>query len=64
MENTKPNQSQQLQPNTDATEKIKNTTFRGFTSIDQEMEREIAIQFYRPSKKQSFSQKSFLQNKL
>ncbi|MGI8581658.1 MAG: hypothetical protein ACR2KX_05675 [Chitinophagaceae bacterium] len=38
------------------------TTYRGFTSIDQEIEREIALQWF-SSKKCSFSQRNFLLKK-
>ncbi|MDQ6756467.1 MAG: hypothetical protein M3004_05990 [Bacteroidota bacterium] len=36
------------------------TSYRGFTSIDQELEREIAMQWFSSSKKTSFSQRNFL----
>ncbi|MEO6454579.1 MAG: hypothetical protein ABIN97_10920 [Ginsengibacter sp.] len=36
------------------------TSYRGFVSIDQEMGREIAMNFFNPSKKSVCSQKGFL----
>ena len=38
------------------------TSYRGFTSIDQEIEREIALQWF-SSKKSSYSSKNFLLKK-
>lgn len=40
--------------------KINQTSYRGFFSIDQEMEREIALKFFTSSKKTICSQKGFL----
>lgn len=39
------------------------TSYRGFASIDQEIEREIAMQWFNASKKSSFSQRNFLLKK-
>lgn len=39
------------------------TFYRGFTSIDQEMEREIAMQWFSTSGKSSFTDRNFLQTK-
>ncbi len=39
---------------------INKTSYRGFASIDQEMGREIALEFFHPSKKTICSQKGFL----
>ena len=39
------------------------TSYRGFASIDQEIEREIAMQWFNPSKKSNFSQRNFLLKK-
>lgn len=36
------------------------TSYRGFSSIDQEIEREIAMKWFTCSDKTTFSQKSFL----
>ncbi len=36
------------------------TAYRGFSSIDQEIEREIAMQWFSSGKKSSFSQRNFL----
>ena len=36
------------------------SSYRGFSSIDQEIEREIAMQWFTSSKKSSFSQRNFL----
>lgn len=38
-------------------------SYRGFTSIDQEMEREIAMEWFTSSGKTSFSQRNFLLKK-
>ncbi len=38
------------------------TSYRGFSSIDQEIEREIALQWF-STKKSSFSQRNFLLKK-
>ena len=38
------------------------TSYRGFASIDQEIERDIAMQWF-SSKKSSFSQRNFLLKK-
>ena len=55
----------QIQPTAiKATCKLKSTAYRGFTSIDQEMEREIAMQFFYPVKKNSFSRTGILTGKL
>ena len=37
-------------------ENMKTSSYRGFTSIDQEMGKEIAMQFFYPSKKKSFEE--------
>ncbi len=37
--------------------------YRGFSSIDQEIEREIAMQWFSSGKKSSFSQRNFLLKK-
>lgn len=39
------------------------TSYRGFSSIDQEMEREIAMQWFNASGKTTFSQRNFLLKK-
>lgn len=39
------------------------TSYRGFASIDQEIEREIAIQWFTSSKKTTYSHRSFLMKK-
>ena len=39
------------------------TSYRGFNSIDQEIEREIAMQWFTSSHKSSFSQRNFLLKK-
>jgi hypothetical protein len=39
------------------------TSYRGFSSIDQEIEREIAMQWFNSSTKSSFSQRNFLLKK-
>lgn len=39
------------------------TSYRGFSSIDQEIEREIAMQWFTSSNKSSFSQRNFLLKK-
>ena len=39
------------------------TSYRGFSSIDQEIEREIAMQWYSTRHKSSFSQRNFLLKK-
>lgn len=39
------------------------TSYRGFTSIDQEIEREIALQWFISGKKSNFSQRNFLLKK-
>jgi hypothetical protein len=39
------------------------TSYRGFTSIDQEIERDIAMQWFSSKKKTSFSQRNFLLQK-
>lgn len=36
------------------------TSYRGFSSIDQEIEREIAMKWFTGSEKTTFSQRSFL----
>ncbi len=38
-------------------------SYRGFASIDQEIEREIAMQWFSTKKKSSFSQRNFLLKK-
>ncbi len=38
-------------------------SYRGFSSIDQEIEREIAMQWFSKKKKSSFSQRNFLLKK-
>lgn len=49
------------QNNSLANEVVNNAvSYRGFTSIDQEMEREIAMQKFMPSGKIVYTQKSFL----
>ena len=44
--------------------KTKDCSFRGFVSIDQEMGREIAMMFFKPSKKISLSESGHLAGKL
>ena len=39
------------------------TSYRGFSSIDQEIEREIAMQWFTSSHKTIFSQRNFLLKK-
>ena len=39
------------------------TSYRGFSSIDQEIEREIALQWFSSGKKTTFSQRNFLLKK-
>jgi hypothetical protein len=39
------------------------TSYRGFSSIDQELEREIAMQWFTSSSKSTFSQRNFLLKK-
>ena len=39
------------------------TSYRGFSSIDQEIEREIAMQWFTSSSKTTFSQRNFLLKK-
>ena len=36
------------------------TSYRGFSSIDQEIEREIAMQWFTSSNKSNFSNRNFL----
>lgn len=51
------------QPEVKTFKKIKSiTSYRGFSSIDQEVEREIALQWF-STKKSSFSQRNFLLSK-
>ena len=38
-------------------------SYRGFSSIDQEIEREIAMEWFTSSDKSSFSQRNFLLKK-
>lgn len=38
-------------------------SYRGFSSIDQEIEREIAMQWFTSSSKTTFSQRNFLLKK-
>lgn len=38
-------------------------SYRGFASIDQEIEREIAMQWFTTSHKNTYSQRSFLMKK-
>ncbi len=38
-------------------------SYRGFSSIDQEIEREIAMQWFSTKKKSSFTQRNFLLKK-
>jgi hypothetical protein len=64
MENISPNSKSQGRSSNDASEKIKTSSYRGFTSIDQEMEREIAMQFFYPSKKHSYQESGSLAGKL
>lgn len=45
---------------TNVLKKVCQTSYRGFMSIDQEMGREIAMEFFKPSKKSIYSQKGFL----
>ena len=60
MPNTTPNQSQ---PPVKSVNKSKTTSYRGFASIDQEIEREIAMQYFSHTHKCSFSQRNFLLKK-
>jgi hypothetical protein len=39
------------------------TSYRGFNSIDQEIEREIAMQWFTSSNKSNYSQRNFLLKK-
>ena len=39
------------------------TSYRGFSSIDQEIEREIAMQWFTSSSKTTYSQRNFLLKK-
>ena len=39
------------------------TSYRGFNSIDQEIEREIAMQWFTSSNKYNYSQRNFLLKK-
>jgi hypothetical protein len=39
------------------------TSYRGFSSIDQEMEREIAMTWFTSSEKTTYSQRNFLLKK-
>ena len=39
------------------------TSYRGFSSIDQEIEREIAMQWFTSSHKSTYSQRNFLLKK-
>ena len=39
------------------------TSYRGFSSIDQEIEREIAMQWFTSSNKSTYSQRNFLLKK-
>ena len=39
------------------------TSYRGFSSIDQEIEREIAMQWFTSSNKCTYSQRNFLLKK-
>ena len=49
------NPKSQSQTNSDDSLTQNSTCYRGFTSIDQEMEREIAMQWFKPgSKSRSF----------
>jgi hypothetical protein len=40
------------------------TSYRGFASIDQELERDIAMQWFSSSNKSTFSQRNFLLKKI
>ena len=40
------------------------TSYRGFASIDQEIEREIAMQWFSSNKKNTHSQRNFLLKKI
>jgi hypothetical protein len=40
------------------------TSYRGFASIDQEIEREIAMQWFSSNKKNTYSQRNFLLKKI
>ncbi|MEO6327414.1 MAG: hypothetical protein ABIO55_00700 [Ginsengibacter sp.] len=58
MENLNPNRKSSSLPDSNK-HKMSQCSSRGFISVDQEMEREIALSFFDPSKKSFFSQKSF-----
>ncbi len=48
---------------TDCKSSKSGASYRGFSSIDQELEREIAMQWFTSSSKSSFSQRNFLLKK-
>ena len=60
MPNITPNQSQ---PTVKASKTKITTSYRGFASIDQEIEREIAMQYFSHNHKSTFSQRNFLLKK-
>lgn len=53
--------NQSRQANTAKSSKV--TSYRGFASIDQEIEREIAMQWFNSSQKTIFSQRNYLLKK-
>jgi hypothetical protein len=59
MENVSNRDQQSIKINS----KSKTTSYRGFNSIDQEIEREIAMQWFTSSDKYNFSQRNFLLKK-
>lgn len=63
MKNGNGNSTADLSLSKPGTGKSGHTFYRGFISIDQEIEREIAMTFFCPSKKSVYSQKGFLFNK-
>jgi len=53
----------QVEPKTDCKPSKLQASYRGFSSIDQEIEREIAMQWFTSSSKTTFSQRNFLLKK-
>jgi hypothetical protein len=53
----------QVQPKVNCKPSKLQTSYRGFSSIDQEIEREIAMQWFTSSGKTTFSQRNFLLKK-
>jgi hypothetical protein len=60
MENLTLNPKSSIYSSNNTSKKIRQASYRGFASIDQEMGRDIAMEFFKPSKKTFCSQKGFL----